>query len=503
MLKIHFLLAFALCLTQLSGPARAENLYSYDLDSLNYMSSEVVEADIIGDKPNKGFEVTRARATQSYKGRFNKGQTIELTALSFYGKTGKEMFNTGKLAAGDHLFLWLVKARETLFYEVPKNAEIYLPVSSGVKLLENGKVLDFVQFNNPGPYQTVTADRFSSGGLPTVAAFRASLVQSLQRARALKAKFEAPAVAADVPWLRELLRPSPRQGIFGRNQIAEDAATRLAKVAAPPVLADALLQARDYQVNSILASGLDTKAGRALLLHRIADPNEARAHRLHFAGAVRNFNLLLNPETATSNDVARVALRVRGDEQLTGTLLEALGSSSQISYGSPQGAREAARKWRPALEQLRRLHAQTSSPRLRFQIEALTFNTDPQLLQLFYPTLGPVLSLLHAPDDAAQYGKPQGRSLIYEYEIRVLQANPKGWTPQIELLNLATRQRFSVASKSAGNIPDFFKNQTGSSSGSEAIAIPKSVPSGRYLVRYRFARNGRVVSVGHGFEASL
>ena len=28
-------------------------------------------------------------------------------------------------------------------------------------------------------------------------------------------------------------------------------------------------------------------------------------------------------------------------------------------------------------------------------------------------------------------------------------------------------------------------------------------PPGRYLVRYRFSKNGRVVSVGHGFEAQL
>ena len=502
-MKTHFPILCALCLLLLCGPARAALLYSYDLDSLDTMSSQVVEADIIGDKPTKGLKIVRARVMHSYKGRFNQNQTIELIALDAYLKSGKDSFQTRKLESGDHLFLWLVKVSADAFYGLPKNADIYLPVPSGVKLVQDGKVLYFRQFSNPGPYQTVTADRFSRGRSPALAEFRASLATSLERVRVLKAKFDAPAVAADVPWLKELLRSSASDGFSARNQIAEDAATRLTKVAAAPVLADALLQSRDYNVNRILSSGLNTAAGRALLLRRIADAKEPRANRLSFAGAVNGFDLLMNPDAATLNDVARVATRVQSDEALTGALLQALGASSQISYGSPQEARAAAQKWRPALEQLRRLHAQTSSPRLRFQIEMLTFNADPQRLKQFYPTLGPVLSLIHAPDDTAQYGAPKGRALVFEYEIRRLQANPQGWTPQIELINLATKKRFYLTSPGAANIPDSFDTQAGSSGGSEAIAIPARVPPGQYLVRYRFSRNGRVVSVGHGFKAKL
>ena len=428
----------ALFLLSLCGQAGAMNLYSYDLDSLAYMSSDVVEADIVGPKPNKGFEIVQVRVTQTYKGHFKKDQVIELTALSFFTKSGKEMFDTTPLVAGDHLFLWLAKAKETFLYNIPKDADIYWPVPSGVKLVQNARVLDFQQFNNPGPYQNVTPEQYSKGGPPTVDEFRAKLSESLRRTDELKTKFEAPATSADVPWLRELLRSSQRTGFFGRDKIAEIAATRLVKVATPTTLADALLKSQDYQITGILAGGLNTEPGRALLMKRIGDAQEPRADRLRYAGALNSFNLLLHPDATILSELAKLAMRVRSDETLTETILSSMGASSQISYGSPQSAREAAKKWSPALEQLRQLHGQTTLPKLRFQIETLTFNTDPEALQRFYPSLGPVPSIIHLPDDPAEYSKPAGRALTFEYEIRVLKANSNAWTPQLNCLTSIT-----------------------------------------------------------------
>ena len=89
-MKNNLCLLCTLYLLLLCGSARAMNLYSYDLDSLNYLSSEVVEADILGSKPNKGFEIVRVRVAQTYKGRFSKNQIVELTALSFFTKSGQK-----------------------------------------------------------------------------------------------------------------------------------------------------------------------------------------------------------------------------------------------------------------------------------------------------------------------------------------------------------------------------------------------------------------------------
>ena len=67
------LLALCLfCLLRMCNGARAADLYFYDLDSLAYMSSDVIEADIIGPKPNKGFEIAQVRVTDVYKGHFKK-----------------------------------------------------------------------------------------------------------------------------------------------------------------------------------------------------------------------------------------------------------------------------------------------------------------------------------------------------------------------------------------------------------------------------------------------
>ena len=371
---------------------------------------------------------------------------------------------------------------------------------SGVKLVEAQKVLDFVQFMNPGPYQSVPADHYEPGGPPTATEFGAQLSRSLERAAQLKLKFEAPAAPGDVVWLRELLLPAQNTGRFGRDQIAELAAARLIKVAAPATLAELYLQTKERFTARILADGLNTAPGRALLMKRIGDAGEPRANRLRYAGAVGNFNLLLVPDTAVLRDLATLALQVRADEKLAEIILDSLGASSQISYGSPQSAREAAQKWRPALAQLRQLHGQTSSPKLRFLIETLTFNADPQALPRFYPSLGPVLSLLNLPDDPSRYGKPAGRALVVEYEIRVVRANAKGWTPQIELRNLATKRSTFLPAPFADKLSFA---QLSNASGIEPLTIPANVPPGQYLVRCRFLKAGQIMSVGHGFETQL
>ena len=117
-MKIALYAVIAFCLS-CCGSARAMNLYTYDLDSLAYMSSDVVEADIVGSKPNKNFEIVQVRVTDVRKGHFTKGQTVDLIALSFFYKTGADTFNSKPLAAGDHLFLWLVKATKTFLYDIP------------------------------------------------------------------------------------------------------------------------------------------------------------------------------------------------------------------------------------------------------------------------------------------------------------------------------------------------------------------------------------------------
>ena len=334
-----------------------------------------------------------------------------------------------------------------------------------------------------------------------MAEFRAQLGASLGRAAALQLKFDAPAVAADATWLQPLLRDS-KAGGRSRDQIAELAAARLAKVAAPALLADSYLQTRGYFTVRIVASGLDTMAGRALLIARIGDAKVPRADRLRYAGALGNLDLLLHPSEAALGDIAALALRVRADQTLTSSLLGALGSSSQISYGSAQEARVTAQKWRPALAQLRQLYRQTNSPKLRFQIETLTFNADPQALRSFSPSLGPVLSLVEFPADPARIEQLKERQLFYTYDIRQLEANPNGWKPQIEMLNLATSKSYFLSSPN-NSAPNSFRKEPGSSSGGETIAIPANVPPGQYLVRYRFLKDGRVVSVGHGFEIKL
>ena len=68
-MKIALYAVIAFCLS-CCGSARAMNLYTYDLDSLAYMSSDVVEADIVGPQPNQDSEIVQVRVTDVRKGHF-------------------------------------------------------------------------------------------------------------------------------------------------------------------------------------------------------------------------------------------------------------------------------------------------------------------------------------------------------------------------------------------------------------------------------------------------
>lgn len=505
-------LVFLLCGAALCvGRARAANLYSYDLDSLVYMSSQIVEADIVGHGAVKGYPVVRAKVTAVHKGAFTVGQTISLTALDFFRipqPAAQSLGQTKGLGVAAHVVLFLVKAEEAFLWNIPKQAAIYWPVASGVKLVQDNKVLDFVQFNNPGPYEAVTPEAFPKGRFPSVNDFRVQVRNSITRMNALKAKFALPPDAKDTSWLLELLRADKRgTGIFGRDHLAELACERLAKLGDPAVLTNALLLKADWFDTMSLASGLNTARGRDLLLRRIANPQEAKANRLRFADVLQEIVIHLpNGPSSGADDakflarVAQLARQQRTDPALCAALLEGLGASwSSSDSGNDLKTRAL---WGQALNILAQLHAEASSALLRFKIESLTAHAGLKVFRHLYPQTGPVLSLLQ-PADPTQYARPKGRSVLIEYQVETLEGNAQGWTPIVMLLNRQTGASYALPSRAFAPIEANFRQQPSSMNGSDEIAIPRSVPAGIYLIRYGFKRQGKVISTGHGFEAHL
>ena len=88
-MKHKFLLSLGLfCLLHLiAGRVQAMNLDTYDLDSLCYMSAEIVEADLVLDTSSLGkTQYWDARVTAVYKGNFKPDQLIKLAAIDLFSK---------------------------------------------------------------------------------------------------------------------------------------------------------------------------------------------------------------------------------------------------------------------------------------------------------------------------------------------------------------------------------------------------------------------------------
>jgi len=184
---VHFT-ALLLCLLPLytAGSVRAMDLYSYDLDSLVYMSSDIVEGELVRNYTEYNVESAEIKVTAAFMGAFTPGQSVAVTALDFYRIQDEKMnLNSNKLQIGDKFFIFLTKAKKTFLYDIPEDAEIYWTAPSGLKLILDDKVIGFSQIENPGPYVSPTPKFEPKTPYPTPEEYRAQIQASIIKKMAL------------------------------------------------------------------------------------------------------------------------------------------------------------------------------------------------------------------------------------------------------------------------------------------------------------------------------
>jgi len=159
--KLGFFVLPALALL-IGSPLRAMDLDTYDLDSMAYMSTDIVEGDVgqwhkYENKPD-GPQVMDFKVISTLKGTFKAGDVFPLEAMDFYVKSKGFTGNSEKLKSGDHLVIFCSRAKSVFLYDIPKDAVIYWTVPGGVRLLQDGLAYSYQQLNNPGPYIALTPD---------------------------------------------------------------------------------------------------------------------------------------------------------------------------------------------------------------------------------------------------------------------------------------------------------------------------------------------------------
>jgi len=488
----------------------AMNLYTYDLDSLVHMSSDIVEAKLVRNYKEKNLELTEARVISVYKGKSAKGQSISLVAMDFYRAPAADGFNTAPLKEGIEVFLFLAKAHSTFDYDIPKDAEIYCTVPSGLKWVKDNGVMGFRQYSNPGPYELEKTLFGGDDFHPTAAEFGVLIGMSLRKTDLWAKRFAAEPSSKDREWLLQLLYQRPRDlDFFDRDHFAELASSRLANLHDPKTLEWVLRNFRiSRQCFGILYQGFGNPEGRDFLLQKIGDEKEPMENRVQYARALREAGPVYqsvvtsrgadSPRTsgrATDGNgnyltrLAKLASDTAKEEKLCLALLQGI---SIVDKTNPEMVKDKD----GAVNVLSQLHAQTQSEDIRFQIENMLSGFGGEAYEKLDQKCGLILSILKE-GASGRIGKNKERVLPIEYTITVLEAQKVNQI-FVVFLNLANHQK----TKAPFAEPQVMA-EGNSGSGSRSIRIPQDLPRGSYRVYLEFDQDDQVVSVGHSFVTDL
>ena len=516
-LKIQFGFLLSLCLLFFCTvkPAASMDLYSYDLDSLAYMSSEIVEGDLVRTYVGPtGIDLVDVKINAVYKGKFAAGQTVTVTATDFFRKEPTDLFRSKLLDQGDHLFLFLVRAKSVFLYNIPNDAEIYWPVPSGIKLVQQNQVLSFQQYSNPGPYVADSPATNPQASFPRLEFFRGQLRHSIVEAEIVRPLLVSSSKMADIPRLVALIhaREHSQPTMFGRDEVAETACKKLADLHIYTVLATLLSENLGWGMESIIG-GFGTPTGRDYLLRQVENRNNTHAQRLRFAeivGAAGGvyyaqtdtpfFSKKMQPKSEPINGgyygrIAALALASRKDTELCGVLITMLkGFAESIENTSESGMdekRAGKEDLRNAAPLLNALYKATDSEEIKYKIEYILWFASPEAFRALHAPGGSVLSMLTLTSKSI-YPTGKGREVVYDYEGRLLTGSTKGVISLLALLNLATQKEYLLPTADVGL-----------GRGGNNIILPRDMPAGSYRIRLKFYRMGKSIGNSHFSDATL
>lgn len=218
-----------------SPSAHAMQMCSFDLDSLMYASTSVVEGEIVAaqesSKETNWVDLLTVKVTKSVVGDVKADEKI-VVALSPYRRVKHGV--DGRFGVGDTVILFLTPIEKKRQEEYRAD---YWPVPSGVKVVDEGNVTGMLQGNNPGPYVNYIVEG-------KIDAYREKMSASLKWVVTFKKDFAEK--KGNVAWLLAALaaRPDLADG-WHRDLLALD----LCRAIAATHDADAIVKAKALRKN--------------------------------------------------------------------------------------------------------------------------------------------------------------------------------------------------------------------------------------------------------------
>jgi hypothetical protein len=385
------------------------DLPHYDLDSLVYLSTDIVVAAIAKD-PHGNFTAT---VTETLHGSLHAGEKLDALTpfLMFF-----QPLNDGQKAI---LFLDR-RPRQYDFFHQDAAKSTFAVAPSGVYLIDQyGHVHQYFQQNNPGPYvaqgymffpeRTEPAEKYDLA-LPSLDEVKGRIAATVKSVIPIRRFLDQRTTPADVPALMKLLASRPRFPetctVQRPDAIASDIVLKIRS------LNDPELSLRLWHLDwGALSFPVPQKSG--------STDKEATAARVQFfiqtlvdrkrdaSLRIASLSILLNlssfhsgPHTGPSSPIPI------DNEWLAPSAGEIVATAEAIFDNPAEDSRLRSLSLRfldlndlANLANIRRVYRKTHSPELQFAIEQAFLEVSDVLYQSLHPSSGPVASIIQlAPD---------------------------------------------------------------------------------------------------------
>ena len=451
---------FALALLILLLPPRglAMDLPHYDLDSLVYLSTDIVAADLAKDTRGN-FTAT---VTETLYGSLHTGEKVDALTpfLMFF-----QPLNDGQKVI---LFLDRRPRQYDFFHQEAAKSPFAVPPSGVYLIDEYGHVHEYFQQNNPGPYvaqgymfspvQTVPTEK-EDLALPSLDEVKARIAATVNSVQLIRDYLEKSVTRDDVPGLMKLLASRPRNFETCQVQVTDMIGARVDEKLQS--LHDPEIGLRLWRLSGTdpLASTANSggnsatdspSSGVKYLIATFSDRKQDASLRIAALQALLNISSfhsggphygrytplpIDNQLLATSADQIITTAKAIFNDPAENAELRSL-SLSFLDLDNPQN-----------LKNIRHVYARARSPELQFAIERAFIDVSDALYDSLNPSSGLVASIVQlAPEHGcAQPPDNQITFVIRFYSTRAF--NERGAVAiagRIVLKNIESGQNFEL-----------------------------------------------------------
>ncbi|MGA3042670.1 MAG: hypothetical protein ABSF54_17990 [Bryobacteraceae bacterium] len=482
--------------------APAMNLPHYDLDSLAYMSTDIVTATLSAGSQQQ----FTAAVTDVLYGSSKSGDRLETLSpfLSFFRP----------MEDGQRVILFLDRRpRQGDLFNPEASRSPFAVVPSGVYLIDAYEhVHQYYQENNPGLYaaegyrfflEKSVPTKEQDLALPTLADATSRIRASLKSVQPLRPLLDKAATRDDATALLDLLdaRSRDRKGC-GSDAVIDRLGEQLRALNDPEIALQSFSLAPDWRapiafVNNGGNPDKDYTAARVkYLLRTLSDVTKNASLR------VAAMEILLDVSRFHSGPQVGPSRSLPIDNQwLAGAAgdIQSLAESIFDDGKQDDYLRSLCLRFMPIDQPaiaavVRQVYSRTRSEELRFAIEDSFLEFSDALYEGLNPPGGPIASVIvAAPERGCIKASADNVAFVEKYREREdFHESGEAGYPRFVLTNLRTGQRF---------VPKVSQLSGGSSVRSGEMTFEFSqrldLPVGDYTVAPEFSRNGEVVSTGH------